>query len=125
MLKEVSIPFQVVASASVSAANTYTSSASNVMYKDTIGYQISWTGDPTGIWQINGSFDYNPGQPQSGGRPNAGTWCTIASVAAVSGMNQPVVFNMQQIVFPWVQFQFVSSTSSGVLGVWHTAKSLG
>ncbi len=125
MVKEVSPPFLIVSSVSVSGATTFTSSASGVIYRDSIGYQVNWSGTPIGTFQINGSLDYNPGTPQSNGALNAGSWVTITSQAVGSGTSQPVLFNLNQLAAPWTQFQFVSSTSSGTLAVYVTAKSLG
>lgn len=125
MGKEISEPFNVVCSAAVSATTTFTSSNSSTKLRDTIVYQVNYTGAPIGILQINGSLDYNPGYPQSAGSANPGSWFSIASLSFVAGMPQPICFNIREYGGAWTQMQFVSSTSSGILGVWTAAKSLG
>jgi len=122
-LKEVSPPFQVVASASVSGLNTFTSSVSGVLYKDVIVYSTVYTGVPTGYIEVQASVDYNQGIPQSAGGQNNGSWVTIASVSVGSGTPQPIVFNLRQLGLPYTRMQFVSNTSSGVIGTHFTAKS--
>lgn len=125
MVKEVSSPFLIIGSLSVSAANTYTSSASSILYRDSVCYQVNAAGVPTGSLNINGSADYNPGTPQSTGTLNAGNWTTITTQAIGSGTSYPVLFNLNQLAMPWTQFQFVSSTNTGTISVYVSAKSLG
>lgn len=80
---------------------------------------------PTGVVYINGSVDYNPGQPQSAGTLNAGSWVTITSQTIGSGTAMPLLFNLNQLAMPWTQLVFTSSTSSGTISAYFTAKSLG
>lgn len=128
MNKEVSPQFNVLGSTSVSATTTITSSISSILYRDSISYQFNLSGVPTGTININCSLDYSPGLPQSAngsGQARAGNWATIASVAVTSATASPVIFDISPISMPWIQAQFVSSTSSGVISVWSTAKSYG
>jgi len=124
-LKEISEPFLVINSVSVSGTTTTTSSNSNVKYKDSVAYQVNWAGAPQGTVSVNGSLDYNPGYPQSGGSANSGSWSTITSQAIGSGVSMPILFNLNQLAMPWVQLQYVNSTASGTISAYFGAKSLG
>lgn len=116
----------VSGSASAGAA-TFTSSVTSNIYRDNIGYQINFTGGPTGVIQFNGSNDYNPQLPQSAnpqGSSTNGTWFTFAS-ASMGSVVSPYALNINQFPFAFLQCQFISGTSSGVLTGWISTKSLG
>lgn len=126
MLKEISEPFLLISSTAISGTTSTTSAASSVKYKDSVGYQVNLTGAVAGTISINGSIDYNPGAPQSGGTYNAGNWVTITSQTVGSGTTQPYLFNLNQLAVPWTQLQYVgSSSATGSMSVYFTAKSLG
>lgn len=124
--KEASV-FNIFSSVSVSGAQTFTSSITANIYRDNVGYQIIFSGSPTGTLQINVSNNYNLQQPQSGNVINSspgGDWTTLASVSMVNVVS-PVAFNMNQVPFAFIQCQFVSSTASGTITGWISSKSLG
>lgn len=128
MVKEVSHQFNILGSTSVSATTTVTSSISGIIYRDGICYQINISGNPVGILNINCSTDYSPGLPQGPqgtGQARAGNWATVASVSVLGGTPTPIIFDLSPLTLPWAQCQFVSSTGSGVIDVWTTAKSYG
>lgn len=125
MLKEVNQPTLVLSSTSVSATTTVTGSISNVLYRDTVSYQANFSGVPVGYFQANVSLDYNPGSPQSAGTLNPGHWASIGSVSIDATSTSPVVMRFRQVGEPYIQFQFVSSTSSGVIDMRVCGKSLG
>lgn len=128
MDKAVSTQFQILGSVSVSATTTITSSVSGIIYRDSVCYQINASGAPQGIININASADYSPGLPQGpqgSGQANAGNWATLASISVTAATAFPVIFDLNQLSMPWTQCQFVSSTGSGVISVWTSAKSLG
>ncbi len=125
MLKEISPVFQLMNAVPISGTTTYTSSNSQVLYKDSVGYQVNFTGSPVGVLQVNGSLDFNPGTPQSRGSLNAGNWTTISSTSITAASPSVVTFNLNQLAAPYVQLQFISSTASGTLTAFFVAKSLG
>lgn len=123
--KEVSHQFNLVGSTSVTNGTTITSSASGVIYRDAICYQVNFSGNPQGYVNIRSSSDYSPGYtqgPQGSGALRAGNWASIASVSVV-GSNSPVIFDIGPISMPWIQCQFVCTSGSGVVDVWTTAKA--
>lgn len=133
--KEVSYPYPILTNGVMSGANTITSSATGVLYRDTVGYQFQWTGNPVGAFTIQASLDYNPGLPQSAGAYNAGQWFTlpfqnsvgaiVTSISIGSGSAQPVGIGIAQCPAPWIQAVYTNSTASGVLSGFVAAKSLG
>lgn len=117
----------VSGSASSAAAATFTSSATSNLYRDNVGYQINFLGSSTGFIQINACNDYNPQLPQSGNALNSspnGTWTTLASVSMANALN-PILFNLNQVPFAFVQCQFFNGTASGTITGWVASKSLG
>lgn len=125
--KTVINPTLVLSSTSVSNGVTVTGSISAVLYKDTISYQANISGNPSGYFQANVSLDYNPGTPQTqgGGAKSAGNWASIGSFSILTGSPSPVILRYQQVGEPWIQFQFVCSTGSGVIDMRVAGKSLG
>ena len=124
--KTVINPTLVLSSTSVSSGVTVTGSISAVLYKDTISYQANISGNPSGYFQANVSLDYNPGVPQSqsGGGKSAGNWASIGSYSIVNGAPNPVILRYNQVGEPWIQFQFVCSTGSGVVDMRVSGKSI-
>lgn len=128
MLKEVTPVNQVFTNGTMSGTTTITSLASNISYKDSIAYQLNWTGIPTGTFSVQGSVDYNPGLPQSNGGFNPGHWTALTlspSPAATGSGSSQILINMNQLAFPWIRIQYTNTTSSGVLSGYLFAKSLG
>ncbi len=128
MVKEVSSQFNILGSTSVSGTTTITCSTSGIIYRDGICYHVNLSGSPTGILQVNSSADYSPGNvqgPQGSGGARAGNWATIASISVTAATASPVIFDLSPLTMPWAQCQFISSTASGVIDIWTTAKSYG
>ena len=126
-VKNVNLPYQIMSSATMVAQNTLTSSASNIMYHDSVAVSFAWSGNPTGTFQIQGSLDYNPGTPQSGGQANSGTWnnLTLSPQPTAGSGSATYLVNMNQLAFPWLRIQYTNSTGSGVLSACICSKSLG
>lgn len=130
-VKTAGLPFnifnQITVSGSASAgAATFTSSITAIQYKDNIGYQVNFTGNPVGVLQINASEDYNPQLPESANPQNSstnGNWFTLTSVS-MANVFSPVGFNLNQVPFPYIQCQFISGTSSGVITGWVSSKGI-
>lgn len=131
-MKTAGLPFNIFKNITVSgsasgATATFTSSVTAIQYKDNVGYQVNFTGAPLGFVQINACNDFNPQLPQSAnpqGSSTNGTWCTLTSVSMATA-SSPIAFNLNQVPFGYIQCQFFSSTSSGVLTAWVALKGLG
>lgn len=128
MIKNVMLPYKLISSASMTGVTVYTSSASNIMYYDNVAVQLQWTGNPTGVFQVQNSLDYNPGQPQSKGEVQAGTWVPITLnpvPAAVTTATSSWTIQLDDLPFPWVRVLYTNSTGSGVLTGYISGKSKG
>ncbi len=128
--KQVSLPFNICASVSMTGTVVFTSSVTAITYRDTLSYQWAWTGTPTGVFDVQGSIDYNPGLPESAGSLNNGTWTSIPltpvpNVTGSGGSNW-ILANIALFTgFPYSRFTYTNSTGSGVFGSWVCAKSVG
>lgn len=125
--KMVSPPFQVCASVTMAGTTVFTSSATSILYRDSVSYQFNWTGNPVGTFAIQGSNDYNPGQMESAGSLNNGSWnpLTLSPTPAAASGSATYLVNMNQLAFSYVRFTYTNSTGSGVLAAWTVGKSLG
>lgn len=130
MQKEVSPPFQCFSAAAgnqtMTGTNTIISLPSTVLYRDTVAYQLQWTGSPTGTFGVQVSSDYNPGLPQSAGTQNNGIWTdvTLAPIPTTSGVSSGTI-NLSQLGSGYVRCYYTNTTGTGVLTGYFTAKSLG
>lgn len=113
----------------MTGTSVFISSVTSIIYRDSISYQAAWTGIPTGSFDAQGSIDFNPGLPESGGGVNNGTWSSIsispAFNATGSGGASYGLINMSQLGFAYVRLVYTNSTGSGFLGVWTSGKSFG
>ena len=111
MLKEVTPVFQVVNQGQMISANPLISLVSDILYKDSISYETSWTGTPTGTFEVQGSNSYNPGLPQSGGGYNAGIWTDLPfpGLTQPAGASGQILFNMNQVCFRWLRLSYTST----------------
>jgi hypothetical protein len=131
-VKNVSPPFQFFSGLAVTGASVVSvSSASSILYKDNIGLQYSFTGNTSGQIDIQLSNDYNPGQPQTAGQSNAGTWTAITQTSpntipvVVGSGTQTVFVNLTQMGASYIRTQWTNSSGSGTITGVFTAKSLG
>lgn len=128
-IKNAARPFNIFNSISTSGTQVFTSSVTTTIYLDGFCYAVSLSGiGPTGVLEILASSDYNPQLPESGNAQNsstAGTWFSIASVSIGIGTPSPVVFDYTPTNVPYIQCKFTSSTASGTLTGWVSAKSYG
>lgn len=125
MLKETTPVNVIFTTASMFGTLTVLSLPSNISYKDSVAYQVQWTGNPTGTFDVHGSVDYNPGQPQSNGAPNSGHWIPLGLTINTSSSGSDNLVNLNQLGFPWIRMAYTNSTGSGVLSGYLFAKSLG
>lgn len=134
MRKEVSAPYQIFTNQTMSGTTVITSSVTGILYRDSVGIQLQWSGVPQGTFEVQGSIDYNQGIPQSAGTQNAGNWVSLpltfnsvtsTAITVGSGTTQPILVNLNQLAFPSIRTIYTNSTSSGVLNGYLSAKSLG
>lgn len=123
-----------LANQTMTGTSVITSPQTNITYKDNIGVQLQWTGTPTGTFTVQGSLDYNPGLPQSGGATggaNAGVWTTINAVdqsgnpPVAAGAPGQILMNLQELCFPWLRIQYTNASGTGTLTGYISGKSIG
>jgi len=130
-LKAITPVYRIVNSQPMTGVAVVTSSPTNITYKDSFAIQLQWTGTPAGIFEIQGSIDYNPGDPQSGGGQNPGVWTPIPVVdqignpPAALGAAGQILINMNQLAFPWIRTVYMNSAGVGTLDAYISGKSLG
>lgn len=119
MLKEVTPVNQILTSQQMiagSSSSPIVSLPTNIMYKDSVAYFLSWTGTPTGTFYIQDSLDYRAALAQSPGNaaPSSGTWNSIpnnllSSTPVASGASGSLRIRLNQMDAPWVRIAFVST----------------
>lgn len=127
MLKEITEKTPIFSTSAVAGVVSIVSSVTQIKYKDSVGYQFYWDGNPSGTFHIQVSNDYSSGSPQGqSGFANAGTWDTVTvspTPTTSSGFSYTV--NMNQLGLPYVRVVFINSTGSGVITGNVFCKSLG
>lgn len=136
MQKDVSQPFLAFNAGAMASTNTIYSSISNILHKDTVGIELSWSGSPTGTFYVQVSNSYKPALAQSegAGAPNNGNWTQVpltdpvagtTSLTTTTAAGNPMFLNLNQLGAAWIQIVYTNSSGSGVLNGTITAKSLG
>lgn len=129
--KSASIYNKAFDNAVMTGTDALTSVVTGIIYRDSVSYQFVWTGTPTGTFSLQGSNDYNPGTPQSGGvqdgPANSGTWTAIAlsSTPAASGSAGNALVNLNQLGFAFIRAVYTNASGTGVLNGTVVTKSLG
>lgn len=113
-------PFQLIVAQSM--AGDVTSSPTNVQWLDNVSIQLNFSGTPTGTFSVQGSLDYKA-YPLTGVQESAGNWITITTASA-SGAAGNVLFDLNQLSFPWVRVIYTRSGGSGTLDGFISAKAV-
>jgi hypothetical protein len=108
-----------------------TSPPTEISLKDNIAYELTWTGTPVGTFAVQVSIDYNPGNTQSKGGYDPGTWQNLpltdtnGNPLVASGSPGQIFMNLTEICFPWIRVQYTNTSGTGVLSGWISGKSIG
>lgn len=136
MQKDVGQPFPTFNAATMSSTNTIYSNVSNILHKDSVGIELSWTGSPVGTFSVQVSNSYKPAlaQTEGYGAPQSGTWTTLPLTDPLTGLTtltrttsvgSPIFINLNQLASACIQIVYTNSSGSGVLTGIITSKSLG
>lgn len=108
--------------ASVSMSTSVTSSATNIAYLDNIGVQFNFSGAPVGTFQVQVSADYQ--QDTQGNVTNPGNWTalTLSPSPAASGSPSSIYIDLNQLSAPWIRTSYTTTSGSGQLSAFVTAK---
>lgn len=128
--KTISHPFQLFNALSVSGLQVAVSSVTNILYRDSVAIQFSYSGNITGNFDVQGSIDYGQGQPQSTGlneQQFTGTWTSLAlsPAATISSGSTNILVNANQLSFAALRTVYTNSSGTGTITGWTCAKSLG
>ncbi len=136
MQKNVAQPFPTMSSVAVSSTTTYYSAISSILYQDTVGIELSWTGSPVGTFSVQVSNSYKPqlAQSEGSGAPNNGIWTlvplvnpvtSVVSTTLSTSIGSPIFLNLNQLGAAWIQIVYINSSGTGTINAMITAKSLG
>lgn len=113
------LKFQVIDAGDLS--DDVTSAVTNIQFLDNIGYQANLlTGTPDGTLSVEISADY--AQDNNGNVTHAGNWITLTSQAITAGQPSNVYFDLNQLSAPWIRLFFESSSGTGTMDAFITAK---
>lgn len=129
-LKAVTEVQLTINSVSVSGNVQVIGSVSNIKFKDSVGFQYNWTGNPVGSFFIQGSLDYNAGLPQNqayAGGLNPGNWNTItlSPTPTTSSGSSYLIDGAGPFSFPYIRTLYTGTSGSGVISGFIFAKSYG
>lgn len=121
-MKNVFLPERIVIDQSLSG--DFVSPAQYIQYTDNICFHISATGTPTGIFGIQGSgnriVDFQKNVI------SAGTWVDIptSQSGAVSGAPNEIIFDLNQLSFPWVRVIYTRTSGTGTANIVVSGKAV-
>ena len=105
---------QILKNGSMTGTSTLTSTTFNMQNLDNAGLQIEWTGTPTGTISVLASINNVTF--------HALTFDPI--LAQPAGSAGGYLVSLNQVPFPYIQIQYVNSSSTGTLNVWASGKDL-
>lgn len=105
--KDVLLPYQIFNQDTLQS--DLESEVINIQYLDNVSAQLSWTGNGTGTFSIQGSLNYNARLPLTA------IWDTITlnPIPTVAGVSDTALLDMNQLSFPWIKLSFISTFLSG------------
>ena len=93
-------------------SSNITSDSTNILHMDRVGYQLSWTGTPTGDFYVDVSNDGT-------------TWIeqTLSTAVAAAGSADDAFIDAETAA-KYIRFRYVASSGSGTLQAYVTGKSI-
>ena len=95
--------------------------ATNINRLDNVGYQVNWSGSPSGTFSVQISADYS--QDFQGNILNPGNWITLLS-EVVPTATSPIYFDLTQLSAPWVRLIYTATSGTGLANAYVTAKEI-
>jgi hypothetical protein len=116
------LKYQVFTNAAMSGTSTITSPVTNIQFLDLIGYQMNFTGTPTGTFQVQISIDY--AQDNNGNVTNPGNWDNMAlsPTPVAAGASGIIYVDIIDTSAPWIRLQYTNASGTGTLNAFITAK---
>lgn len=109
-------------------SGTIISSVCFIKHVDSVGIDLSWTGEPVGSFSVQVSNSFKGGTPPTGGPLQAGSWTSLPlnpTPQAVGSSTSGWFININQMSGSYMRVVFTSSTATGVLNAYFSGKSLG
>jgi len=115
-------PFLTINAQSMGAS--VTSAVTDVRFLDNIGFQVIWTGTPTGSFDVQGSMDYALGSGST--VLNAGTWTSIPLSGLVNpaGSASNIPISITEFPFPYIRLVYTRVSGTGTLNAYISAKAV-
>jgi len=116
------LPVHVITAGDMSGS--LTSQVVEVKNQDNVGFQLHWTGTPTGTFSFQVSSDYF--QDINGNVVNAGHWITLPVTPAItaSGSGDDAYVDLVQISAMYARVVYTSSSGAGTLDAIAVAKGV-
>lgn len=109
--KNVALPYQLLDGESMGAS--FTSAATNVTYTDVVGYQLTWTGTPTGTFDIEATVDGTNWEA-----------LTLSPAPQATGAAGGTLISLNQIPYAQVRLKYTRTSGTGSLSAWVMTKTL-
>ncbi len=105
---------------------TLTSAITATQMVDNIGYQLTWTGSPTGTFAFQISQNYEPGRSPNSEPANAGDWVTLTVSPAITASGSPdtAYVDLNQMSAPYCRVVYTRASGTGTLNIFVTAKAI-
>ena len=104
-----------------SMAGDVTSSVVGIKFTDNISIQMSFTGTPTGVFDVQVSNDYDPNLPTQ-----TATWSslTLSATPVASGSGDSILMDLTQVPAPFIRVKYTRTSGSGTLNATIAAKGI-
>lgn len=110
-LKSIIKPYHLMVDGDMSG--NLTSDSVDVTYTDNVGFQLTFTGTPTGTFSCEGTVDEVSWSPLS-----------FSSTPTASGAADTHLFNINQIPYKKLRVKYTRTSSTGTLNVYVMSKGL-
>lgn len=112
--KNALFPFSIITDGDMSLASI-TSLVTGIQYLDNIAIELSFTGTPTGTFQVQGSLSYE--RDAQGNVTNAGQWTplNLPQSPVASGASGVILIDLNQLSFPYIRVVYTRTSGSGTL----------
>jgi len=122
MSNNVIFPKPLITATSMGAS--ITSNAVRTLFQDNIGFQLVWTGTPTGSFDVQISMDHE--EDSFGTVLTAGTWTslTLSPTISAAGAADNAYIDLNQLSCPFVRVVYTRSSGTGTLNAYVTAKGI-
>lgn len=116
-LKNIIKPFHLMTDGNMSG--NLTSDLVDVSYTDNIGFQLNFTGTPTGDFSVEGSIDYDD-------HLQTGNWSelTFSTTPQALGAADTHLLNLNQVPYKKLRVKYTRTSGSGTLNIYVMSKGL-